>query len=142
MRYVIGIVIEEWKITSGILNQYGDLIQQEIVNTNVTNKVEVTEHVIMSVKRLLAHSSIPLAGMNGIGISVPDQTDTTENIAGLPCENPTLLVEYLRTAFKVEPIILDYAHHMMSHVDNTNEFNEMSPTSKKLIGAGLCVLNK
>lgn len=142
MKYAIGIVIEEWKITSGILNQHGNLIQQEIINTNVANVTEMIEHVVICVQRLFAHSSIPVRNIHGIGISIPDHTDQKQMGTCSICEKSSLLVEDIRAVLKVENIVMHHAHHMIAQMTDVKESNNLSTTMQELIGAGLCVLTK
>src|SRR5690625_966889 len=110
MRYAIGIDIGGTKIASGIVNQHGDLIQQEIIKSDPSDREKMFSQVITCVERLMNHSSIPLSEIDGIGAGVPGKIDRDNGVAlfqnNLPWRDFPF-VKRIQKQFKIECVVLD-----------------------------------
>lgn len=110
MRYAVGIDIGGTKVASGIVNEKGDLIQQETVKSDISDKESMFSQVSSCVERLMNHSSIPVDEIYGIGAGVPGKVDRDNGIAvfqnNLPWQNFPF-VKRLREALNVERIVID-----------------------------------
>ena len=110
MRYAIGIDIGGTKIASGIVNQHGDLIQQEIIKSDSSDREKMFSQVITCVERLMNHSSIPLSEIDGIGAGVPGKIDRDNGVAlfqnNLPWRDFPF-VKRIQKQFKIECVVLD-----------------------------------
>lgn len=106
MRYAIGIDIGETTISSGIMDQHGQLIQQEIVKSEPSDRDKMFENVVSCVEQLIDHSRLPFEEIDGIGVGVPEK-------AGLAVyQNQFPLVEKLQTTFNKERIVIDHDVYM------------------------------
>jgi len=110
MRYAIGIDIGGTKIASGIVNQHGDLIQQEVIKSDPSDREKMFSQVITCVERLMNHSSIPFSEIDGIGAGVPGKIDRDNGVAlfqnNLPWQDFPF-VKRIQKQFKIECIVLD-----------------------------------
>lgn len=110
MRYAIGIDIGGSKIASGIVNEKGDLVQQEIVKSDPSDKENMFSQVIKCVEQLMDHSSIPLNEIYGIGAGVPGKVDRENGVAvfqnNLPWNNFPF-TKRLREALDMKRIVID-----------------------------------
>ena len=110
MKYSIGIDIGGTKIASGIVNQKGDLIQQELVDSDSTDRVKLFALVIKCVKLLMNHSSIPLHEIYSIGAGVPGKIDRKNGVAlfqnNLPWDNFPFIAR-MQEAFHIDRITMD-----------------------------------
>lgn len=131
MTYAIGIDIGGTTIASGIVNQYGDLIQQEIINSDPSDREKMFERVVTCVERLLTHSSIPVDQICGIGIGVPGKVDRENGIAvfqnNLPWDNFPI-AERMREVFKVDHIVIDNDVYMAAFA----EWSKLGLTDEEL----------
>lgn len=144
MKYAIGIAIGEVNIVSGIVNQYGDLIQQELINTDQTDAEKSFDSVVKCVEKLLVHSSIPFEQISGIGISVPGKVDEKGVV---DCHvilswNEFPLAQRMSEAFKLERIKVDTDVAMASYVERDNQKTSTMTIEASLIGSGLSVLKE
>lgn len=143
MKYAIGIAIGEVNIASGIVNQYGDLIQQELINTDHKNDEKAFDSVVKCVEKLLVHSSIPFNQINGIGISVPGIIDKSNGVVDCHVilswkEFP--LAQRVYEAFRLDRINVDTDRKMASFVKKDVDQIPMITMETSLIGSGLSVL--
>lgn len=110
MIYLIGIDIGGTTIASGIMNQYGDIIQQEIVSSDPTDREKMFDRVVTCVERLLTHSSIPKNQIVGIGVGVPGKVDRENGIAvfqnNLPWDNFPI-AKRIKEAFGIDNVAID-----------------------------------
>lgn len=120
MRYAIGIDIGGTKIASGILNEHGDIIQQEKVPSDPSDRESMFARVIACVNKLLDHSSIPLDQIVGIGAGVPGKVDVHNGVAifqnNLPWENFPL-AERLKETYDVERVTIDNDVYMATFAE-------------------------
>lgn len=131
MKYAIGIDIGGTTIASGIVNHHGDLIQQEIINSDPSDREKMFERVVICVEKLLTHSSIPVDQIDGIGIGVPGKVDRKNGIAvfqnNLPWEQFPI-VKRMREIFHVERIVMDNDVYMAAFA----EWNKLNMTDEEL----------
>lgn len=120
MKYAIGIDIGGTKIASGIVNQNGDLIQQEIVDSDPSNRETMFEKVVLCVERLMNHSSIPINDIYGIGAGVPGKVDAENGIAifqnNLPWSNFPFF-KRVKDHFKINNITIDNDVYMAAFAE-------------------------
>lgn len=120
MKYAIGIDIGGTKIASGIVNQNGDLIQQEIVDSDPSNRETMFEKVVLCVERLMNHSSIPINDIYGIGAGVPGKVDAENGIAifqnNLPWSNFPFF-KRVQDHFKINNITIDNDVYMAAFAE-------------------------
>lgn len=120
MTYSIGIDIGGTTIASGIVNQSGDLIQQEMVSSDPTDREKMFNQVVTCVKRLLTHSSIPVDQINGVGIGVPGKVDRENGIAvfqnNLPWDNFPI-AERIRKQFSIDNVVIDNDVYMAAFAE-------------------------
>ncbi|WP_182200944.1 ROK family protein [Paraliobacillus salinarum] len=120
MKYAIGIDIGGTKIAAGIVNEKGDLIQSEMVESNPSDREKMFEQVINCVHQLLNHCSIPKQEIYGIGVGVPGKVDIENGIAvfqnNLPWTNFPL-VERLREALGIDNIVIDNDVYMAAYAE-------------------------
>lgn len=120
MKYAIGIDIGGTTIASGIINEKGDLIQQEVVDSDPTDRETMFSQVITCIKRLMNHSSIPLKEIDGIGAGVPGKVDRDNGIAvfqnNLPWSNFPF-VKRMREAFPIERVVMDNDVYMAAFAE-------------------------
>lgn len=120
MKYAIGIDIGGTTVASGIVNQHGDLIQQEIVNSNTTSKETMFESVMTSVEKLLSHSSIPMEDIDGIGVGVPGLVNRDEGIAVFQNNLPWAdfpVGKRIRETFDVNNVVIDNDVYMAAFAE-------------------------
>src|SRR5699024_12507486 len=118
MKYAIGIDIGGTKIASGIVNQQGDLIQQEIVKSDPSDREKMFEKVVLCVEKLMNHSSIPLSDIDGIGAGVPGKINRENGIAIFHNnQNWRNFHFYHRTRdhFKIKKVTIDKDACMTTH---------------------------
>lgn len=120
MKYSIGIDIGGTTIASGIVNEQGDLIQQEIVDSDPSDREGMFEQVVLCVERLMDHSSIPLDNIYGIGAGVPGKIDVENGIAifqnNLPWSDFPF-VERIRERFNIDNIVIDNDVYMATFAE-------------------------
>jgi glucokinase len=120
MNYAIGIDIGGTKIASGIVNQQGDIIQQEMVKSDPSDREKMFKKVIECVEQLMNHSSIPLREIYGIGAGVPGKIDRENGIAvfqnNLPWRNFPF-VRRIQDHFKIDKITLDNDVYMAAYAE-------------------------
>lgn len=120
MRYSIGIDIGGTKIASGIVNEDGHVIQQVKVPSIPTDREKMFNQVVLCVRRLLDHSSIPLKQMSGIGVGVPGKVDVLDGVAvfqnNIPWANFPLR-QRLRDVFSVERMTIDNDVYMATYAE-------------------------
>ncbi|CQR47140.1 Beta-glucoside kinase [Paraliobacillus sp. PM-2] len=120
MKYAIGIDIGGTKIASGIVNEKGDLIQSEVVESDPSDREKMFERVISCVNQLMNHCSIPTQEIYGIGVGVPGKVDIENGIAvfqnNLPWTNFPL-VDRLREALQIENIVIDNDVYMAAYAE-------------------------
>lgn len=120
MTYSIGIDIGGTTIASGIVNQYGDVIQQEIINSDSQDREKMFERVVTCVEKLLTHSSIPVDQIEGIGIGVPGKVDRENGVAvfqnNLPWGNFPIAAR-IREAFQVDNVVIDNDVYMAAFAE-------------------------
>lgn len=120
MKYAIGIDIGGTKIAAGIVNEHGDLIQQELVSSDPSSKEAMFQRVVQCVEQLMNHSSIPLQEIYGIGAGIPGKVDREKGIAvfqnNVPWRNFPF-VDRLREALGIERIIVDNDVYMAAFAE-------------------------
>lgn len=120
MKYAIGIDIGGTKIASGIVNERGDLIQQEKVASDPNDREKMFERVTKCVNDLLDHSSIPLNEIVGFGAGVPGKVDVKNGIAifqnNIPWGNFPL-ADRIKAAFDVEQVTIDNDVYMATFAE-------------------------
>lgn len=120
MKYAIGIDIGGTTVASGIVNQHGDLIQQEIINSDTSSKEKMFESVVTCVEKLLTHSSIPKDQIEGIGVGVPGKVDRENGIAvfqnNLPWKQFPVAAK-IREVFEVEHVVIDNDVYMAAFAE-------------------------
>lgn len=136
MKYAIGIDIGGTKIASGIVNENGDVIQQEKVPSAPADREEMFARVVTCVNNLLDHSSIPLDDIAGIGVGVPGKVDVDKGIAVFQNNLPWKmfpLAERVKAAFGVERVTIDndvymatFAEWKKAHLTNNELFVYMT----------------
>lgn len=123
VRYAIGIDIGGTKIASGIVNENGDLIQQEVVSSDPSDKESMFLQVITCVEQLMNHCSIPVNEIFGIGAGVPGKVDRENGIAvfqnNLPWRNFPF-VNRLREALGFDRIVIDNDVYMAAFAEWKN----------------------
>ncbi|WP_077328677.1 ROK family protein [Virgibacillus siamensis] len=123
MRYAIGIDIGGTKISSGIVNEAGDLIQQETVSSDPSDKESMFGRVLKCVEQLMDHSSISVHDIYGVGAGVPGKVDWDNGIAvyqnNLPWENFPF-VKRLRDKLGFERIVMDNDVYMAAFAEWRN----------------------
>ncbi|GGJ98149.1 glucokinase [Lentibacillus kapialis] len=120
MKYAIGLDIGGTKIASGIVNQTGDIIQREVVDSDPSNRESMFSQVEACIEQLLDHSSIPMHDIYGIGAGVPGKVDLKNGIAifqnNLPWrEFP--LAERIKKTFGTERVIVDNDVYMAAFAE-------------------------
>jgi len=120
LKYAIGIDIGGTTIASGIVNQQGDIIQQEIVNSDPSDREKMFEKVVLCVEKLMNHSSIPLSEIYGIGAGVPGKIDRDNGIAvfqnNLPWSNFPF-VKRIQDHFKIDKVTMDNDVYMAAYAE-------------------------
>ncbi|WP_077319881.1 ROK family protein [Virgibacillus proomii] len=120
MKYAIGIDIGGTKVAAGIVNEHGDLIQQELVSSDPSSKEAMFQRVVQCVEQLMNHSSIPLQEIYGIGAGIPGKVDRKKGIAvfqnNVPWRNFPF-VDRLREALGMERIIIDNDVYMAAFAE-------------------------
>lgn len=120
MKYAIGIDIGGTTVASGIVNQQGDLIQQEIVDSDPSDRERMFEQVVHCVEKLMDHSSIPLSDISGIGAGVPGKIDIENGIAvfqnNLPWDNFPF-VKRIQSHFNIKNITIDNDVYMAAFAE-------------------------
>src|SRR5699024_3929616 len=120
MRYAIGIDVGGTKIASGIVNQQGDLIQQEVVDSDPSDCEKMFEKVVLCVEDLMNHSSIPIIEIYGIGAGVPGKVDVKNGVAifqnNLPWSNFPFL-KRIQDKFKINNITVDNDVYMAAFAE-------------------------
>lgn len=120
MKYAIGIDIGGTKIAAGIVNEHGDLIQQELVSSDPSGKEAMFQRVVQCVEQLMNHSSIPLQEIYGIGAGIPGKVDREKGVAvfqnNIPWRNFPF-VDRLREALGMERIIIDNDVYMAAFAE-------------------------
>lgn len=120
MKYSIGIDIGGTKVAAGIVNEYGNLIQQVKVSSDPTNKETMFAKVVQCVEQLLDHSSIPKHEIYGIGAGVPGKVDRERGIAvyqnNLPWDNFPFM-ERLQKAIGIDKIAIDNDVYMAAFAE-------------------------
>lgn len=143
MKYAIGIAIGEVHIASGIVNQYGDLIQKELINTDQSDAEKVFDSVLKCVEKLLVHSSIPFEQINGFGISVPgivdEKTGHVDCQGILPWSNFPL-AERMYLACKKERIKVSTDNEIASKVEKKARGIFTFTMKANVVSSGLSVL--
>lgn len=131
MKYAIGIDIGGTTVASGIVNQHGDLIQQELIKSNTTSKEDMFNSVVTCVEKLLMHSSIPKEQIEGIGVGVPGKVNRDEGIAvfqnNLPWANFPV-AKRIRDAFQVEHVVINNDVYMAAFA----EWNKLDMSDDEL----------
>src|SRR5699024_5007128 len=120
MKYAIGLDIGGTKIASGIVNQNGEIIQREIVDSNPSDKEHMFSQVEVCIEQLLDHASIPVHDICGIGAGVPGKIDRQNGIAifqnNLPWRNFPI-VERLQKAFGINKVVIDNDVYMAAFAE-------------------------
>ncbi|MBR7796024.1 MULTISPECIES: ROK family protein [Virgibacillus] len=120
MRYAIGIDIGGTTVEAGIVNEKGDLIQKESVQSDPSNKEKMFLQVIQCVNQLLNHSSIPEDEIYGIGAGIPGKIDRRNGVAvfqnNLPWSNFPI-VHRLREALGIDNIVIDNDVYMAAFAE-------------------------
>lgn len=120
MKYAIGIDIGGTKIASGIVNEHGDLIQEEKIPSDPSDRENMFANVVKCVHNLLDHSSIPLDQIVGIGAGVPGKVDVDKGVAIFQNNIPWggfPLAERLEAAFGVERVRIDNDVYMATFAE-------------------------
>lgn len=120
VRYSIGIDIGGTTIACGIVNQNGDLIQQEIVDSDPSDKEKMFAQVVKCVGQLMNHSSIPLKQIDSIGAGVPGKVDRDNGVAvfqnNLPWDHFPI-AKRMQEAFHVDKVVIDNDVHMAAYAE-------------------------
>lgn len=120
MKCAIGLDIGGTKIASGIVNQNGDVIQREVVNSDPSDRERMFSQVEVCIEQLLDHSSIPMHDIYGIGAGVPGKSDRKHGIAifqnNLPWSNFPL-ADRLRKAFGIDRVVIDNDVYMAAFAE-------------------------
>ncbi|WP_121614631.1 ROK family protein [Virgibacillus halodenitrificans] len=120
MRNALGIDIGGTKVAAGIINENGDLIQKEMIESDASDREKMFSQVCTCVDNLLDHSSIPLADIHGIGVGVPGKVDTAKGMAvfqnNLPWSNFPV-AERLQQRFSVDRISVDNDVYMAAYAE-------------------------
>lgn len=120
MRYAIGIDIGGTKIASGIVNQQGKIIQQEMVKSDPSSGENMFSQVVECVEQLLDHSSIPLNQICGIGVGVPGKVDREAGVAVFQNNLPWAHFELgkrIKEAFKMNRVVIDNDVYMAAFAE-------------------------
>lgn len=120
MKYAIGIDIGGTTVASGIVNQNGDLIQQEIIKSDPTDAEKMFDSVVTCVEKVLTHSSIPKEQIDGIGVGVPGKVNRDAGIAvfqnNLPWANFPV-AKRIREAFQMDHVVIDNDVYMATFAE-------------------------
>lgn len=120
MKYAIGIDIGGTTVASGIVNQSGKIIDEEIIESDTSNKENMFNSVVTCVEKLLSHSSIPLEDIAGIGVGVPGKVDREHGVAVFQNNLPWTqfpVAERIREAFSVEHVVIDNDVYMAAFAE-------------------------
>lgn len=120
MKYAIGLDIGGTKVASGIVNEHGDLIQEEKVPSDASDRESMFASVEKCVRNLLNHSSIPLEEIVGIGAGVPGKVDVENGVAIFQNNIPWgdfPLAERLRATFDVAEVTIDNDVYMATFAE-------------------------
>lgn len=120
MKYAIGIDIGGTKVASGIVNERGDLIQEEKVPSDSSDREKMFSCVVTCVNNLLDHSSIPLDQIVGIGAGVPGKVDVDNGVAIFQNNLPWgdfPLADRLKDTFGVESVTIDNDVYMATFAE-------------------------
>src|SRR5699024_5823766 len=129
MKYAIGIDIGGTTVACGVVNQNGDLIQRQIVDSDPSDPEKMFACVVTCVESLLMHSSIPLDQIYGIGAGIPGKIDRHNGIAifqnNIPWRNFPF-VKRIQEIFPVDRIAIDNDVYMATFAEwkNANLSNE------------------
>lgn len=143
MKYAIGIAFEGVNVASGIVNQYGDLIQQELSHANQFDADKLYDSVVKCVEKLLVHSSIPFNQINGIGISVPGSIDKMRNrvdCKGILPWSDFPLADRLCETFKTNKFKISTDSEVVSIIEKKVQHLSIFTIESNVIGAGLSML--
>ncbi|WP_217588223.1 ROK family protein [Lentibacillus saliphilus] len=120
MKYAIGIDIGGTKIACGIVNDQGDVIQQETVKSDPSDREKMFSQVVRCVNQLMNHSSISMDQIWGIGAGVPGKIDREKGIAvfqnNLPWSNFPF-VERIKDVFNIERVVIDNDVYMAAFAE-------------------------
>ncbi|QKY70353.1 ROK family protein [Lentibacillus sp. CBA3610] len=120
MKYAIGVDIGGTTIASGIVNQNGDVIQQETVKSDSFDRENMFAQVVLCIEKLLDHSSIPICDIHSLGAGVPGKVDREKGIAifqnNLPWNNFPF-IRRIREAFELEHVAIDNDVHMAAFAE-------------------------
>ncbi|WP_066191741.1 MULTISPECIES: ROK family protein [Gracilibacillus] len=120
MKYAIGLDIGGTKIASGLLNQNGDVIQQETVSSAPSDSEKMFNQVVQCIENLLGHSSIPIYDIHSLGAGIPGKVDREKGVAvfqnNLPWRNFPF-VQRIREVFDVSHITIDNDVHMAAFAE-------------------------
>ncbi|WP_077303424.1 ROK family protein [Virgibacillus pantothenticus] len=132
MKYAIGIDIGGTKVAAGIVNEYGDLIQQEIVSSDPADKEAMFASVVRCVEQLMDHSSIPFEEIYGIGAGLPGKVDRERGVAvyqnNLPWDDFPF-TDRLQKAVGIERIVIDNDVYMAAFA----EWKKAAMTKQELL---------
>src|SRR5699024_9097072 len=120
MNSAIGNDLGGRTIPSGIVNQKGDVIQQERVNSDPSHREQMPEKVPQCVAEQMDHSGIPMREIYGIGAGVRGKVDRDKGIAvfqnNLPWSNFPF-VKRIQDHFKIDKITMDNDVYMAAYAE-------------------------
>lgn len=145
MNYAIGIKFGKLTISTGIVNQYGDVIQLVVMAIDPTDGEKTFDNTVKSVEKLLVHSSIPFSQIKGIGIGLP--CDIKENATVVSYQetlpwNGFPLKQRIYEAFKLERIVIETDKTMAMYAKERPRQITATSAEYYVAGAGLRVFKE
>ena len=120
MKYAVGIDIGGTTVASGVVDQNGNLIQKEMVQSDPSDPEKMFASVVTCVEKLLINSSIPLDQIYGIGAGIPGKVDRENGIAifqnNIPWSNFPF-VKRIQETFEVDRIVIDNDVYMAAFAE-------------------------
>ncbi|WP_440897567.1 ROK family protein [Amphibacillus sp. Q70] len=120
MQYAIGVDIGGTKIACGLINEHGDIIQQNTVSSDPTDREAMFQQVISGIEELLGNCSIPKSEITGMGVGIPGKVDREQGIAIFQNNLPWSrfpVVERLKRSFDIDHIVVDNDVYMAAYAE-------------------------
>lgn len=120
VRYALGLDIGGTKIAAGIINEKGDLIQKEKVESDTSDRERMFSQVVTCITRLLNHCSIPESEIVGIGAGLPGKVDQKQGVAvyqnNLPWRDFPF-VDRIKEALETDRVVFDNDVYMAAFAE-------------------------
>lgn len=120
VNYSIGVDIGGTKVACGLINEYGNVIEQKMVPSETTSAETMFQCVVSCIESLLSSSSIPKEQLTGIGVGVPGKVDRENGVAifqnNIPWANFPV-VDRLKEALAIDHIVIDNDVYMAAYAE-------------------------